>query len=200
MGTRVINIGLFGGTFDPVHIGHMIWAERVRELLGLEKVIFMPAGSPPHKHLPAVSDRRLRYQMVEAAISGNPYFELSPLEVKARRISFTVETLTELRRLYPDPDYELFLIIGADSLLDLENWKSPDRLFDFARVVVMNRPGFTLDQVESRYRRKIIFVEEPLIGISSTDIRRRVRNGDSIRYLVPENVEKFIREHGLYQS
>ena len=196
-----MRLGLFGGTFDPIHMGHLVLAEACREACGLDRVWFVVAGAPPHKpgDRTAVDDR---LEMVRIAIAGHPSFEVSDLETRRPGPHYSVETIEEVRRERPDD--ELFFLIGADSLADLPQWREPDRIVSMATVVVVDRPGNALG-LSSRWPdlspsalpfRKVSI---PPIGIASHDLRRRASEGRSIRYLVPRGVEAYIEAHGLYR-
>lgn len=191
-------VGLLGGVFDPVHNGHLIAAEAAREACGLRRVMFIPAADPPHKRYTGLASAETRAEMVRLAIQDHPCFELSPVELRRAGRSYTVDTLSELRQTLGEKT-GLFLIIGADNVTEMATWHRPDRILSLATVVVARRPGATPDRADPALTRGMRFVETPLIEISSTDIRRRVREGRSIRYLVPREVEKYIYEHGLYR-
>lgn len=192
-----MKIGCFGGTFDPVHLGHLIIAEVLTEAANLNKILFIPAGQPPHKPNLPITPTYHRQCMLELAVGGNPYFELSLLEIEKSGKSYTVETLQNLKNTYSDA--QLFWIIGMDNLVDLPNWREPEQVLALCTLLVVPRPGFSLDQAESYFRDRVKVVKTPLIEIASRDIRQRVKAEKSIRYLVPEKVETYIREHGLYR-
>ncbi len=201
------NIGIFGGSFDPVHLGHLILAERCRDIVPLDHVVFMPAFQSPLKTgRPTLSDQQ-RIDLLKLAISGNRHFELSTTEIDRQTLSYTVETLAEFKKQYPDD--QLFFMLGSDSLAGFPKWKSPQKICEMAQLLVINRPGLTKpdfaslanilsgEQVEQIQRNT---VQSPLIEISSSEIRRRVAAGESIRYLVPAACEKQIQNQKLYQS
>jgi len=189
-------IGVFGGTFNPIHVAHLIAAESVREQLGLNKVLFIPSAKPPHKGDEELVDGKLRLEMVRIAVKGNKYFEASDIEVRNPQgsKSYTVETLRILSEMHRDSRF--FLIMGADQFNELDTWKEPDRLFEYAEVIVMNRAGCRT--VKNEYWGRVKHINIPNLEISSTEIRRRLRDGKTIRYLVKEEVEKFIRRKRLY--
>ncbi len=196
-------LGISGGTFDPIHLGHLIVAESVRERYALDRIIFIPAGMPPHKDNKLISAAAHRSFMVKASIAGNPYFDISEIELARGGTTYTVDTLRELKSIYPAA--KLFFITGADVVPDLARWKEPRILFSMCEVIAVLRPGFKkavfLNEVRKlteQYGAVIHTDELPLIDISSTDIRNRVKEGKSIRYLVTEPAEKFISVHGLY--
>lgn len=194
-----MRIGVYGGSFDPIHQGHLILAEYVRENLSLDKILFIPAAISPHKTRHQVTPAPLRLKMVELAIADNPYFQFSDIEIKRGGISYTVETIKTLREDYSLRQDQLLLLIGSDNLLDLPKWKEPERLLALCQVAVLPRPGFDIEEAEERFRKRVLVLQTPLIEISSQQIRRRVKQGKSIKYLVPPSVERFIKEKGLYR-
>lgn len=194
-------IGIFGGTFDPIHTGHLIMAENVMEQIHLDTVLFIPSGKPPLKDATNITDAAYRLNMVNLAIQDNPSFSVSEIELKQNsdELSYTVDTLLKLRQQYSAEQVKFYLIIGMDQLIDLHRWKDPGKLFLLSEVLIINRPGYLIQQVENEYSRQGIFVPVPNIDISSTDIRFRVQENRSIKYLVPEKVEKYIIENNLYK-
>lgn len=199
-------IGIFGGTFNPVHTAHLIIAETVREQVHLDTVLFIPAANPPHKDENGIIRAEQRLKMLQLATEDNEYFEVSDIEIKLgeKGKNYTVNTLIALRDLYAAGEgsadgVKFYLIIGMDQLIDLHTWKDPGKLFFLSEVVVINRPGFLQTQVENEYSRRVIYVPAPNIDISSTEIRHRLNEDKSIKYLVPEKVEKFIYENNLYK-
>ncbi len=194
-------IGIFGGTFDPIHTGHLIMAENVKEQVHLDTVLFVPSGNPPLKDNSSVSPAEIRAEMVRLAISSNSSFGISEVEMNAPagEKTYTVNTLLKLREEYSAEQVKFYLIIGMDQLIDLHKWKDPGKLFMLSEVVVINRPGYLIQQVENDYGRQCIYVPVPNIDISSTDIRFRIQEKRSIRYLVPDAVEEFIKENQLYK-
>jgi nicotinate-nucleotide adenylyltransferase len=200
-------IGIFGGTFDPVHVGHLIIAEQFRERGRLDQVCFLPAARPPHKQDRPRTPFAQRVEMLALAIAGQPAFRIEELEKDRPGPSYTVDTLTELHRRLPEAEFEL--ILGSDSLRDLGSWYEPLRIVELAGLLVWERPGSPPLSVEElrgilrlpeavplRYQ----IMQEPLIGISSSELRRRVADGQSIRYLVPRAVECYIHDKKLYQK
>ncbi len=198
-----MNIGILGGTFDPIHIGHLVVAEEARVRLGLSEVLFIPAGQPWLKQDRAITPAVHRVRMVHRAIADNPHFGLSTLEVERHGPSYTVDTLTMLREQLGSETI-FFFIVGRDALEELPLWKEPQRVIQLCRLVVAPRIGSRdlrhLGRVIPGLLEKVIQLDMPVIGISSTEIRQRVAQGLSIRYLVPANTEEYIREHGLYQT
>lgn len=192
-----MRIGLYGGTFNPIHVGHLIVIESVREQMLFDRLLFIPSANPPNKSDPSLAPAADRLNMARLALDGNPDFEVSDVETSRGGISYTVDTLAALAGLYPRAT--LSLIIGADNLIEFQTWKSPDEILEKAELVVMNRPGYAVQGVKSELSRLAKHVNVPQIGVSGTDIRRRVKLGRSIRYLVPPRVEEYIRSKGLYR-
>ncbi len=190
-------IGDFGGSFDPVHIGHLAIAREALSQCELDIVLFMVTAHPPHKKEPdAPVEDRLR--MVESAIEGEPHFRASRMEIERGGASYTAATLEQLGKLYPEAAF--YLIVGADSAVDFSSWKNPEAVIAMANIVIAPRPGFDLSQMEPSLKGKARVFESPTIELSSTMIRNRLREGRPIRSLVPETVERYIRERGLYSD
>jgi len=194
-------IGIMGGTFDPPHIGHLAAAEEVRYRLGLDKILWIPAGIPPHKRDIQVTPPEHRLQMVRLAIEGNNLFELSDIEVKRPEVSYTVHTLETLKQL--NPNDSLFFLLGTDEFSSLYRWYMPNKIVYLANLAVMKRAGMGPDiaKVESELpciKNRYFLVDVPHIPISSTELRDRVRKGEPIRYLVPDKVMEYIYYHKLY--
>lgn len=191
-----MHIGLFGGSFNPPHLGHLLIAEHMREQFELDQVWWMPAYRPPHKtevDLASVADR---LEMTRLAVEGNPAFVVSDAEVRREGTSYTVETLRTLQADHPEHDFSLLL--GGDSFRDFSSWYRPDEILKRVPLLVYRRPGTTPPLVEPAQAGRVRWAEAPLLGISSTEIRARCRAGRSIRYLVPETVRRYIRAHRLY--
>jgi nicotinate-nucleotide adenylyltransferase len=197
-----VRTGVLGGTFDPLHLGHLILAEEARRMLGLDRVLFVPAGDPWRKRDRSVSPASHRVEMVRRAIADNAGFVLSLVEVQRSGPSYTADTLDELAR----QNGELWFIMGVDALLDLPNWNDPQRIIAAARLAVATRPGWERVSVADLERRipglvaRLHPVDMPMIQVSSSDLRQRVARDESIRYLVPPEVEAYIREQGLYRA
>jgi nicotinate-nucleotide adenylyltransferase len=195
-------IGIIGGTFDPIHIGHLVIAEEALTELQLEKVIFIPAGNPPHKPNEPITDAAYRLAMTKLAISGNPAFEVSTIEMERKGPSYTVDTIEELRATFGE-DVDLFFIMGVDSVLEIPTWHQPGRILSMCIVAAATRPGCN----ESKARQvlpvdfldRIVFLRTPGVDISSTELRNRIALGKSIRYLVPHSVEDYIHNNKLYK-
>ncbi len=202
-----MRLGLFGGSFDPVHYGHLLLAECCREQLHLDQVWFLPAAVPPHKQQRMLSAAEARLEMLELAIAGNAAFSVCSYEIERGGISYTVETL---RYICGDtPEIELFLLMGADMLNDLPNWRNAAEILQLATPAVANRAGFDEPdfqglaaiapaEVVERIREHQVLI--PQVELSSSDIRRRVAEGRSIRYRTPRAVQKYIETHGLYRA
>ena len=188
-------IGIFGGTFDPIHMGHLIVASEVRERYSLEKVIFVPTARPPHKRCRLFASPQDRLKMVKLAVKSNPHFAVSEVEQK-KEFSYTADTLEYFKRTHPGA--KMYLIIGADNIVEIKDWHQPERIFKLAKVVAVRRPKYDLSPGEDRYPSHVIFFPGPEIGISSTQIRKRIKSGKTFQYLVPERVAKYIVENGLY--
>jgi nicotinate-nucleotide adenylyltransferase len=197
-------IGVLGGTFDPIHYGHLAAAEEARVRVDLEKVLFVVAGLPPHKLDEEVTPVEHRLAMVQIGIASNPYFELSRVDVDRSGPSYTVDTLSILHEKWGQGT-EVFFILGIDSLLEVPTWHQPERLIKLCRLVAVARPGFEVDmsQLEDSIpgiSSRVEIIDMPEVDISSSDLQRRVKEGLPIRYQVPESVEGYIREHRLYQQ
>ena len=199
-----MKVGIFGGTFDPIHQGHMIIAEQVMGELDLARVAFVPGGIPPHKEASSVrASAEDRFDMVEAAVADNERFSVDRIEVDAGRAMHSVETVRILKERSPGDDW--YFISGADEVSNLLTWKEPDRLLEEVVMVAATRPGFDLsklDHLEKALRNfdRIFPVECTRVDISATGIRRRILQGKSVRYLVPEGVYEIITDRRLYEG
>ncbi len=197
-----MKVGIFGGTFDPIHQGHMIIAEQVMGELDLALVVFVPGGIPPHKEASSVrASAEDRFDMVEAAVAGNERFSVDRVEVDAGRAMHSVETVRILKERSPGDDW--YFISGADEISNLLAWKDPDLLLEEVVMVAATRPGYDLSKLQHleaglRNFDRIFPVECTRVDISATGIRRRMLQGKSVRYLVPEGVYEIIRDRGLY--
>ena len=189
-------LGIFGGTFNPPHMAHLLAAENVRDQLKLDKILFIPAAIPPHKMREEVISAKHRLEMVRLAIQGNEYFELSEIELLRKGPSYTIDTIRSLKHTHPQCD--LHFIMGIDLLMDFETWKDPEKILAECKVVAMNRPGFDLAVIDKELLAQVELVNVPSIDISSTNIRRRVKSGRSIKYLLPAAVEDYIRGNSIY--
>ena len=198
-------IGIMGGTFDPIHYGHLILAENACEQFGLEKVIFMPTGHAPHKSFAGDAMMRHRCEMVRLAIEDNPHFSLSLYETEQAQTSYTYETLGKIRTEHPDED--LYFILGADSLSQFDTWRFPEVICREATILAAVRDNLTERKVDEmiaalsdRYHASIYRLETPNFNVSSESIRERIRSGKTVRYLLPEKVETYIKKEGLYRD
>ena len=188
-------VGIFGGTFDPIHIGHLIIGQEIMLQCALDRVVFMPSGDPPLKHtMTSAEDRAM---MVSLAVRDYPGFELSRFELSRPGKSYTIDTLRHLRRNMGE-DTKIFLIIGADNAVEMGDWLDPTGVLNLAHVLVAERPGFERERVDPAFKSRMQFIETPLIDISSTAIRERVRNRKPISFFVPDTVADYIRTQGLY--
>jgi nicotinate-nucleotide adenylyltransferase len=193
--------GIIGGTFDPIHFAHIYIAETAKEKLNLKKIIFMPAGSPPHKTNKRITEASLRFKMVKAAIEGKEGFEVSDYEIKKQGKSYTYETLQN----YQKKDKEIYFITGADCLMDIEKWKNVDIILKCSKLVVVTRPGFDekglieqKNKIEKKYNGEIILLQVEGKEISSTEIRKEIKENNNIEGLIPKEVKKIIDEERLY--
>ena len=196
-------LGILGGTFDPPHYGHLVLAETARVQLGLDRVLFVVAGRPPHKPSRPITPDTHRVAMVEVAIADNPAFTISRVDMDRPGPHYTVETLSLLRREYPEAD--LFFLVGGDSLAQFLTWRDPAGILGQARLAVMPRPGYepdlaALERALPGVGGRLAWLDAPFLDISASDLRRRVREGLPIRYLVPPSVEAYVREHCLYAA
>lgn len=196
---RKQRLGIMGGTFDPIHFGHLVTAEAARCRFDLDKVIFVPSGHPPHKQDRVVTPVNERLMMTLLATVANPNFIVSDWEAKREQMSYTYDTMRAFHEHYRD-EAELFFITGADAVLEIMQWRKIDELADFCSFIAATRPGYQLEGFEppAALREKIYFMEVPALAISSSDIRYRVQSGEPIKYLLPETVEMYILKHGLY--
>ena len=200
-----MRVGVFGGTFDPIHLGHLAVARSIQSSLGLDNVTFVPAGQPWLKADTPVSHVKDRVQMLRLALARRRAFELSTIEADRPGPSYTVDTMETLQRqLGSDADY--FFLLGSDVLMDIAKWKEPQRLIQLCQLVAFARPGFGLPTMEALEAAvpgislRVVFAEVPQVNIRATDIRCRIAEGRSIQRLVPRAVERYILEHGLYEA
>ncbi|MWC00312.1 nicotinate-nucleotide adenylyltransferase [Agromyces seonyuensis] len=189
-------IGIMGGTFDPVHHGHLVAASEVAQSFDLDEVVFVPTGQPAYKS--AATEAEHRYLMTVIATASNPRFTVSRVDIDRDGPTYTIDTLRDLRRVY-GPDAELFFITGADAVAQILDWKNADELWELANFVAVSRPGHVLS-VSDLPKRDVNLLEVPALAISSTDCRERVRRGYPVWYLVPDGVVQYISKHHLYRS
>lgn len=191
-------IGILGGTFDPVHLGHLVLAEQVLEKLRLDRVIFIPSASPPHKTERRLSSARDRFRMTALALEGNPKFSISDMELKREGLSYTVDTLKTLRKAYRNS--EIYFLAGSDMLEEIHTWRDPEQVYKLAKMIIAIRPGFDGFDCDNHFAKKSIIVPITGMDISSSRIREMVGKGESIRYLVPLKVEEYIEKKKLYRN
>ena len=191
-----MNLGIFGGTFDPPHLGHLLVASHILETLELDRIILVPAATSPHKRNRPLTEAEHRLAMVRLAVAGVPQMEVSDAEVRRGGVSYTVDTLRILQQEHARAG--LTLIIGMDNLAEFGAWKDPDDILQIARVVVMTRPGYQVPHQADAYVRQMQLCAVPEIAIASREIRRRVYEGRSIHWMVTPEVEHYILRHGFY--
>ena len=198
-------LGIMGGTFDPIHYGHLVTAEAARYAFGLERVIFVPAAHPPHKEGRRISLTNDRYLMTVLATMTNPAFEVSQVEIERGGPSYTIETMRHFRSRHPEAD--LHFITGGDAILEICTWEQSPDLFKMCQFIAATRPGYPLGALEGLREtlgdaafRRIHRLEVPALAISSSEIRRRVAAGQPVKYLLPESVENYITKHNLYRE
>ena len=193
-----MKIAIFGGTFDPVHHAHLITVEYVRLDQRLDRILFVPSLISPHKQNEPVSDAADRLAMLREAVKGNQAFEVSDMEIKRGGVSYTVDTVRAIAE--DNPKDQLFLLIGSDNLAEFHTWRDPAEILRMARLIALRRPGYAEDHSGNPLLKDVIMCDVPGLDISSTNIRHRVAEGMSISLMVPEGVEKYISEHGLYKK
>lgn len=198
-----MKIGIMGGTFNPIHYGHLFLAENAYEQVQLDHILFMPSNHPPHKKDVQIMSSNDRVTMVKLAIEDNPHFLLSELEVHREGMTYTVDTLTEMTR--EQAEDEFYFIVGADSLINMPKWKNPLEVFKLCTIIAANREAMNRERLElqveylkKEYGARIILIDIPTIDISSRHIRERIQYGQSIRYYVPEKVAEYIKKQGLF--
>ncbi len=201
------SVGVMGGTFNPIHFGHLVTAEEAYSQFKLDKVIFMPSGKPPHKEVRETTPAEDRYLMTVLAIAGNPHFSISRLEIERKGLSYTIDTVKELHKTYGS-SWEIFFITGADAIIEILTWKDPHQLAEYCSFIAATRPGYSLEKFRqalylkenelNKFKPRIYFMEIPALAISSTDIRKRVKEGKSIKYLLPDVVAEYIYQCRLY--
>lgn len=189
-------VGIYGGTFDPIHLGHLITAQSVREIRELDKIIFVPAFLSPHKLDIKASSPAHRLNMLKLAIKGVDFFDISDFELRQKNISYTIDTLKELKKFYN----ELELIIGYDNIFKFYTWKDPEEILKLTKLIVLKRKSSYAPPYEDKYYNEAIFVQTRGIEISATDIRERVKYGQPINYLVTKEVKDYIFDNNLYKE
>lgn len=198
-------VGIMGGTFDPIHYGHLVTAEAARINFNLDEVVFTPAGNPPHKKNYKVTEAEHRYLMTVLAVNGNPYFKVSRMEIDRPGYTYTIDTIRQFSLEY-GKDTSLFFISGADAILDILTWKDVAEVLNYCTFIAATRPGYhlaelkkKLEEIKRLYGKDVYPMEVTGLDISSTDIRNRVKQGLSIKYLLPDSVETYIKKNGLYR-
>jgi nicotinate-nucleotide adenylyltransferase len=201
---ELLKIGIMGGTFDPIHYGHLVTAEAARAKFNLDQVIFVPAGNPPHKVDQMVTDKNHRYLMTLLATATNPYFEVSRIEIDREGYTYTIDTVKNFNVEFQGKA-QFYFITGADALNQILTWKDAESLLKICEFVAATRPGYhhddlfkDIEYLTVNYNSRIHFVEVPSLAISSTDIRERVKSNQPIKYLLPESVENYIYKNNLY--
>jgi nicotinate-nucleotide adenylyltransferase len=196
-----LRFGIMGGTFDPIHYGHLAAAEEAKHRFALQKVIFIPCGQPPHKKDYQVTNAEHRLEMTRLAIEDNPEFEISRLEIDRPGPSYAIDTIAELRQSYLDAEF--YFITGADAILEILTWKQPQRLADMCELIAVSRPGYDLavfkEKIGNEIAPRVHLLDVPGVSISSTEIRCRVSQGTPVRYLLPEKVRTYIEKESLYR-
>lgn len=200
-----IRVGIMGGTFDPIHYGHLVTAEAARSQFGLDEVVFTPAGNPPHKKDYEVTPAEARYLMTVLAINDNPFFKVSRMELDRSGYTYTIDTLKQFSEQYGQ-NAQLFFISGADAVLDILTWKDVGEVLHYCTFIAATRPGYPIEklaqklcELEELYGKEVFPMEVTGLDISSTDIRRRIKEGLSVKYLLPDSVERYIEKNGLYR-
>ncbi|WP_414713603.1 nicotinate-nucleotide adenylyltransferase [Schnuerera sp.] len=198
-------VGIMGGTFDPIHNGHLILAEYSRMILNLDKIFFIPTGKPPHKDGMNITSDIHRYNMTLLAINSNPYYYLSSIEIEREGITYTIDTIKYLKSRYKDTDF--YFILGSDSLYQIHKWKDHKELLSLCNFIVAKREDldyktleYKVKELNNNYESNIYILESPLIDISSSEIRNRINKQLSIKYMVPNSVEIYIEKNKLYKE
>lgn len=200
MRKKIIKLGIMGGTFNPIHQGHLVAAEIIRDEFKLNEVLFVPSGKPPHKDNNEIASPRHRWMMTLLATATNDYFSTSSIEIERKGESYTYDTIVSLKKIYGEKT-ECYFITGADAIAQISTWHKVENLPSLAKFIAASRPGYKLDmeKIEPSFRKSTYLIEIPALAISSTEIRKRVKEGKTIKYLVPEVVEKYIYKNNLYR-
>jgi len=191
----VKRIGLLGGTFNPIHFGHLAMAQLACERMSLDKVVFIPSNIPPHKNVKDLAPSQDRFAMIQLAIQNNPSFTVSDFEIKQPGKSYSINTVRHFQKLYPK-NTKLFFIIGEDAVWHLNKWKRIEDIRKIVNFIVVNRPGYHIREARAKY----FYVAMPAIDIASSFLRERIIQGEAIDYFVPKNVAAYIRKHRLYKK
>jgi nicotinate-nucleotide adenylyltransferase len=200
---KKFRVGIMGGTFDPIHYGHLLAAEQARYAFGLKRVVFVPSGMPPHKNDKTTAPSEDRYIMTALAIAANPNFRVSRVEISKKGPSYTFDTIQYFLKHFADRNPEIFFITGLDAVMEIHTWKRAEKILDHCTIIAATRPGYDTSRLHEilgpDFMEKIKILQASALAISSTDIRNRVAYGLPIKYLVPESVEQYISYHKLYQ-
>lgn len=195
-------IGIMGGTFDPIHYGHILIAAKVKKSFHLDEVVFVPSGNPPHKKERTITPAEHRLNMVKKAVAGIRGFSVSTMEIDRAGYSYALDTVNEFYRLYGD-DIDLYFITGADAIAEIATWHKADELMGKCRFIASARPGYQIDKSHAAveaYKDRIFLFRETALAVSSSEIRQRIRQGKSVTSMLPEDVEQYIKAHRLYQK
>ncbi|MFA6451357.1 MAG: nicotinate-nucleotide adenylyltransferase [bacterium] len=202
--TGIFRLGIMGGTFDPIHYGHLLAAEQARCKFDLHRVVFVPSGEPPHKNRRAAAPAEYRYLTTVLATARNPFFSVSRTEIDREGPSYTIDTLRYFMDHYKDRNPRIFFITGIDAIMEIISWSKPDEILKLSTIIAATRPGYDTEKLKDvigpKIYKKVELLHASALAISSTDIRYRVANGLPIKYLLPETVEQFIIKHRLYQN
>ena len=193
-------IGIMGGTFDPIHYGHIVTAAKVKKGFGLDEVVFVPSGNPPHKKERVITAAKHRLNMVNLAVEGIRGFSVSTMEIDRKGYSYALDTVNGFYRLYGE-DTDLYFITGADAIAEIATWHRADELMAKCRFIASARPGYHFDEehaIAEKYKDRVVLFPETNIAVSSSEIRQRIAEGRSVTSMLPEKVEDYIREHHLY--
>ena len=193
-----MRIGIIGGSFNPIHYGHLVSASEVCNKFKLDKVIFVPSSINPLKSTSNLAEAHHRLNMIKLAIADNPRFENSDIEIKRGGTSYTIDTIKAFVKEY-GKDVNIYFIIGIDAFLEINSWASPDKLLKTCKFIVTSRPGYDIREIKSVFKKHTETMEITCLRISSSDIRKRIKSGAPIRYLLPEKVEDYVRKHKLYK-
>jgi len=196
----MMRVCLFGGSFDPPHLGHLEIAEYIRDELQFDLILFIPAYIAPHKVKYRITSAEHRLEMLKLALKDRPGLELSDLEIRRRGISYSIDTILQIKKIMSLRSDDLYFLIGADSLLDLQTWREPERILTESRLLVAARPDFSIDNIPENLRGRVKFLANPLLDISSTQIRQNIKNNHPVQQLVPDSVADYIARNGLYKN
>lgn len=200
MSGKAFKLGIMGGTFNPIHQGHLVAAEFIRDEFKLNEVLFVPSGKPPHKDSNEIAPPEHRWMMTVLATASNEHFSVSSLEIERVGESYTRETILQLKKIYPE-NTECYFITGADAIAEISTWHKTEDLSQITKFIAASRPGYKLDikSIDSRFQQCTYLIEIPALTISSTEIRKRIKERKTIKYLLPEAVEKYISKNKLYR-